>query len=59
MLQVSLLGEQALGAEGGVIRLKSSRSLPLIGYLVVHAGAPNAANGSPAPSGRSPPMPRP
>lgn len=39
MLRVSLLGEQAIVDDAaGVVRLRSSRAIELIAYLVVHAG---------------------
>ena len=40
MLQVSLLGEQQVTDAGGAPRLRSSRTLALIAFLVVHAGFP-------------------
>ena len=40
MLEVSLLGEQQVTEAGGTPRLRSSRTLALIAFLVVHAGSP-------------------
>lgn len=41
MLHVSLLGEQVITDDvGGSVRMRSSRTLPLVAYLVMHAGAP-------------------
>ena len=41
MLQVSLLGERTVTDEAtGEVRSRSSRTLALIAYLAVHAGAP-------------------
>jgi DNA-binding SARP family transcriptional activator/tetratricopeptide (TPR) repeat protein len=42
MLHVSLLGEQSITNEGTGIRARSSHALALIGFLVTHAGAPQA-----------------
>jgi DNA-binding SARP family transcriptional activator len=43
MLHVSLLGEQSItggGGDGAGIRTRSSRSIALVAFLVVHAGSP-------------------
>jgi DNA-binding SARP family transcriptional activator/tetratricopeptide (TPR) repeat protein len=43
MLHVSLLGEQSItggGGDGAGIRTRSSRSVALVAFLVVHAGSP-------------------
>ncbi|MCE3553874.1 AAA family ATPase [Pseudonocardia sp. RS11V-5] len=40
MLQVTLLGEQVVRDTGGAVRVRSSRSLLLVAFLVVHAGSP-------------------
>jgi len=42
MLHVSLLGEQSLtgGGDGAGVRARSSRSIALVAFLVVHAGSP-------------------
>ena len=41
MLRISLLGEQTITAAGtGTVLTRSSRTLALAGYLIVHAGAP-------------------
>ena len=40
MLEVSLLGEQQVTDADGAPRLRSSRTLALIAFLVVHAGSP-------------------
>ena len=43
MLRVSLLGEQTItAAETGQVLTRSSRTVALAGYLIVHAGAPQA-----------------
>ena len=43
MLHVTLLGEQAITDNGtGSVRMRSSRTLALIAFLAVHAGAPQA-----------------
>jgi DNA-binding SARP family transcriptional activator len=42
MLHVSLLGEQSITDDGTGIRARSSRALALIGFLVTHAGSPQA-----------------
>lgn len=42
MMRVSLLGEQVVGDASGVVRTRSSRTLALLGYLVVHAPVPQA-----------------
>ena len=42
MLHVSLLGEQSITDDGTGIRARSSRALALIGFLVIHAGSPQA-----------------
>jgi len=42
MLHVSLLGEQSITDDGTGIRARSSRGLALIGFLVTHAGSPQA-----------------
>jgi DNA-binding SARP family transcriptional activator/tetratricopeptide (TPR) repeat protein len=40
MLHVSLLGEQSIIDDGTGIRARSSRTVALIGFLVIHAGSP-------------------
>lgn len=41
MLQVTLLGEQAITDDvTGTVRTRSSRSIALVGFLVLHAGIP-------------------
>ncbi|TDP97998.1 ATP-binding protein [Labedaea rhizosphaerae] len=40
MLQVTLLGEQVLTDPDGAVRLRSSRTLELIAFLVVHSDSP-------------------
>lgn len=40
MLHVTLLGEQAVADAHGTVRLRSSRTVALLAFLVVHAGAP-------------------
>ena len=40
MLRVSLLGEQVVSDASGTVRTRSSRTLALLGFLVVHAPAP-------------------
>ncbi|MFR9804559.1 ATP-binding protein [Pseudonocardia sp. RS010] len=40
MLQVTLLGEQVVRDGAGTVRLRTSRSLLLVAFLVVHAGTP-------------------
>jgi DNA-binding SARP family transcriptional activator len=42
MLHVSLLGEQSITDDGTGIRARSSRAVALIGFLVLHAGSPQA-----------------
>jgi DNA-binding SARP family transcriptional activator len=42
MLHVSLLGEQSITDDGTGITARSSRALALIGFLVTHAGSPQA-----------------
>jgi DNA-binding SARP family transcriptional activator/tetratricopeptide (TPR) repeat protein len=42
MLHVSLLGEQSITDDGTGIRARSSRTVALIGFLVTHAGSPQA-----------------
>ncbi len=43
MLHVTLLGEQAITDNGtGSVRMRSSRTVALIAFLAVHAGAPQA-----------------
>ena len=43
MLHVSLLGEQTiLDDRGGSVRGRSSRTVVLVAFLVVHAGSPQA-----------------
>src|SRR6266851_2986921 len=42
MLHVSLLGEQSISDDGTGIRARSSRTVALIGFLVAHAGSPQA-----------------
>ena len=41
MLQVMLLGEQAISDDAtGIVRTRSSRTIALLGFLVLHAGSP-------------------
>jgi DNA-binding SARP family transcriptional activator len=40
MLHVSLLGEQVIGDATGTVRTRSSRTVALVAFLVVHAGSP-------------------
>ena len=41
MLHVSLLGEQTIAdGQTGVVRLRSSRTVALLGFLAAHAGSP-------------------
>ena len=42
MLHVSLLGEQAITRDGTSVQVRSSRGVALVGFLVVHAGVPQA-----------------
>jgi DNA-binding SARP family transcriptional activator len=42
MLRVSLLGEQAITRDGTGVRVRSSRGVALVAFLVVHAGVPQA-----------------
>jgi DNA-binding SARP family transcriptional activator len=42
MLHVSLLGEQAITNDGTGVRVRSSRGVALVAFLVVHAGVPQA-----------------
>ena len=42
MLHVSLLGEQAITRDGTSVHVRSSRGVALVGFLVVHAGVPQA-----------------
>jgi len=42
MLRVSLLGEQAITRDGRSVRVRSSRGVALVAFLVVHAGVPQA-----------------
>ena len=43
MLRVSLLGEQVIADDAtGEIRSRSSRTLALVAFLVVHAGSPQS-----------------
>jgi DNA-binding SARP family transcriptional activator len=44
MLHISLLGEQVItdGTAADVVRTRSSRTLALVAFLVVHAGSPQA-----------------
>jgi DNA-binding SARP family transcriptional activator/tetratricopeptide (TPR) repeat protein len=42
MLHVSLLGEQSITDDGTGVRARSSRTVALIGFLVTHAGSPQA-----------------
>lgn len=42
MLRVSLLGEQAITNDGTGARVRSSRGVALVAFLVVHAGVPQA-----------------
>lgn len=42
MLHVSLLGEQSIADDGTGIRARSSHTVALIGFLVTHAGSPQA-----------------
>jgi DNA-binding SARP family transcriptional activator len=40
VLDISLLGERMIRDETGTVRTRSSRTLALVAYLVVHAGSP-------------------
>ncbi|MGH8860269.1 MAG: AfsR/SARP family transcriptional regulator [Jatrophihabitantaceae bacterium] len=40
MLEISLLGEQVIRNPSGAVRTRSSRTLALVAFLVVHAGSP-------------------
>jgi DNA-binding SARP family transcriptional activator len=40
MLQVTLLGEQAITDDGAGVRAHSSRAVALVAFLVAHAGVP-------------------
>ena len=40
MFHISLLGEQVISDAAGTVRTRSSRSIALVAYLVVHAGVP-------------------
>lgn len=40
MLHVSLLGEQVLADDAGTVRLRSSRSIALVAFLVAHTAKP-------------------
>jgi DNA-binding SARP family transcriptional activator/tetratricopeptide (TPR) repeat protein len=43
MLHISLLGEQTISDDAtGLVRTRSSRSLALVAFLVVHAGSPQS-----------------
>jgi DNA-binding SARP family transcriptional activator/tetratricopeptide (TPR) repeat protein len=42
MLHVSLLGEQAITEDGTSVQAHSSRSIALVAFLAVHAGAPQS-----------------
>src|SRR6516162_9949241 len=42
MLRVSLLGEQAITNDGSSVRVRSSRGVALVAFVVVHAGVPQA-----------------
>jgi DNA-binding SARP family transcriptional activator/tetratricopeptide (TPR) repeat protein len=42
MLHVSLLGEQAITADGISVQAHSSRAIALVAFLAVHAGAPQS-----------------
>jgi DNA-binding SARP family transcriptional activator len=42
MLNVSLLGEQAITGGGTGVRARSSRAVALVAFLVAHAGSPQA-----------------
>ncbi|GAA1201124.1 ATP-binding protein [Pseudonocardia alaniniphila] len=43
MLHISLLGEQSISDDAtGTVRTRSSRSLALVAFLVVHAGSPQS-----------------
>jgi DNA-binding SARP family transcriptional activator/tetratricopeptide (TPR) repeat protein len=42
VLHVSLLGEQAIADAGGIVRTRSSRTIALVAFLVVHAGTPQS-----------------
>src|SRR5215472_8324613 len=42
MLGVSLLGEQTIANDGTGVRVRSSRGVALVAFLVVHAGSPQA-----------------
>ena len=53
MLHVSLLGEQSVTDDGTGVRARSSRTITLIGFLVTHAGSPQARQRVAACSGRT------
>ena len=40
MQQVTLLGEQAISDANGTVRVRSSRTIELVAFLVIHAGRP-------------------
>ena len=42
MLHVSLLGEQAITADGISVQAHSSRAIALVAFLAAHAGAPQS-----------------
>src|SRR5215831_16877910 len=42
MLRVALLGEQAIIRDGTGVRVRSSRGVALVAFLVVHVGVPQA-----------------
>src|SRR5450755_4565540 len=42
MLQVSVLGEQVITDDGTSVRIRSSRAVALVAFLVAHAGSPQA-----------------
>jgi DNA-binding SARP family transcriptional activator len=40
MLHITLLGEQVLADSAGTVRLRFSRTIALVAFLVAHAGHP-------------------
>jgi len=42
MLHVSLSGEQVITHDGTGVRVRSSRAVELVAFLVAHAGSPQA-----------------
>src|ERR1035441_6242817 len=42
MLQVSVLGRQVITDDGTSVRIRSSRAVALVGFLVAHSGSPQA-----------------